>query len=419
MNSSLEVCRSTTPRSACLRVEQLEDRVVPVTFFFNRYTAVGASDGSVQLLNGNGVPFVSNFRPLDTNLGTYDGLVSVALGDLNGDTIPDLFVAAANPVGVAGLDASKAGRVFVYDGGTLVAGSKPTAFIHEFKPFPTTSGPDGTTGDYVNGLNIAAADVNGDLKVDLIAGTRGSSGGAGKREVGRMTVISPGTAVDGSGDTVIGSVLTPFGPGYEKGVVVASGDMNNDGRYEIAVTRGGPVASSIPAVQAVKLKAYTFRNSQLEELFLSGTANAPFAPFATVDGPASAINRDARVAFVDRNGDGFEELVFSALDPLTDPSNTQVRIGAYSVNVASGAATLVSTGPGGLPSTYLTGNQVKDHGITLVGILVTTRSNLALITQNTDSQNSGVTYLDPFTGDVQAGGFSLTVLNGGVTIDGY
>ena len=32
--------------------------------------------------------------------------------------------------------------------------------------------------------------------------------------------------------------------------------------------------------------------------------------------------------------------------------------------------------------------------------------------------NSGIVYLDPLTGAVQAGGFPLSILHGGITIDG-
>jgi hypothetical protein len=192
--------------------------------------------------------------------------------------------------------------------------------------------------------------------------------------------------------------------------------MNNDGRAEIAVTRGGPVASTNPAVQAIKLKAYTFRNGEHGELFLSGSEGVPFAPFAGINGPAAAINRDARVTFVDRNGDGNEELVFTALDPLTDSTNPQVRVGVYSVNVTTGAATLVSTGAGVSPTTYLTGTRVLDHAVGLVGVIASTRSDLALITR---SQNSGMVYLDSFTGTQQVGGFALEVTLGGVTLDGF
>jgi len=378
------------------------------------FFAVGASNGSVRMVNAaTGDVVGSNFRPLDSGGVQYTGLVSVALGDLNGDTVADLFVAAANPVGVQGLAAGKAGRVFVFDGAALLVGTPP-ALLHTFIPFATTAGPNGTTGAYVNGLNIATGDVDGNGSVELIAGSRGKTATAGLAEYGRLVAIQAGTDVDGSDDSNIGSTFTPFGATYQKGVVVAAGDQDGDGDVEIAVTRGGPVASTNPN-KSVKLKAYRFTGQDLEELNLSGTG-AAFAPFQGVTGAGGAVlERDARLAFVDPDGDGKSLLVFSALDPLSSPGNVRVRVAAYSVNTTTGLATLESTGSGGTASSYLVGTGVVNHAIASVGVTGSAASNLALITQ---TAQSGIAYLDPLTGSVLTGGFGLSVLDGGVTFDG-
>jgi hypothetical protein len=353
------------------------------------------------VLMGTGV------RPFDANGSTYTGVVEVALGDLTGDGKPDLFVAAASPAGQAGLDASKAGKVFVYDGAELLAGTVPFQPIHTFTPFATSDGPLGNTAAYVNGLNIAAADVNGDGKADLIAGTRGGTPMQGHPEYGRLVVVS------GADDSTIGSVVEPFGTTYQKGVVVAAGDLDGDGKAEIAVTRGGPVAASNPN-KTVKLKAFKFAGGALAELNLSGGTSA-FAPFAAVtDASGDVIERDARVAFVDPDGNGKFRLVFSALDRLTDPSNVQVRIAAFNVDTTTGLATAASTGTGPNGS-YLVGSQVVDHAIARGDADGNGSSDLALVTE---SASPGVQHLDPLTGAVLPGGFALTILTGGVTLDG-
>jgi len=380
----------------------IEITVQPTAIF-----AVGAPNGSVRILNGNGgAVLVSNFRPLDVAGGSqYKGLVSVAFGDLNGDGVADVYVAAANPVGVQGLAPSKAGKVFVYDGATLLAGTIPTAAIHVFTPFATTDGPNGKVGAYVNGLNIATGDIDGDGAVELIAGTRGNTATAGNVEYGRLIVIVAGTDADGSDDSTIGSIITPFGPSYQKGVIVAAGNMDGFGGDEIAVTRGGPVASANPN-KSIKLKAYQFDGSDLLELDLNGAATGAFAPFPTLE-------RDARLAFVDENGDGSQELVFSALD-RTDPVNAQVRIAVFSINTIIGVATAVSTGTG--PSnSYVVGTNIVDHAITHVDLNGDGSSDLALLTQ---TASSGMQYLDSFTGALLPGGFNLSILNGGVTLAG-
>ncbi len=368
--------------------------------------AVGGANGTVRLLDAAG----TNIATV-TPIAGYTGLVEVALGDFNSDGTPDLAVAAANPAGVAGLTTSKAGKVFVYNGVDL--NGSVLALIRTFTPFATNDGPGGISGAFTNGLNIATGDVNGDGTVDLIAGTRGATGGFGTAEFGRLVVID-GTSPSGS-DIIIGGIQKPFGPGYQKGVVVAAGNADGLGGDEIAVTRGGPVASTNPTIQQIKVKVFQLQGSTLAELHLNADGSTSFAPFGALSGPANAIKRDGRVAFVDTNGDGKDELVFTALDPLTNTSNERVRVGVYSINPAAstGAAAIVSTGPDA--GTYLTGGAVVDHAITHAAG-TGTLENLALLTE---SASPGVAYLDPLTGALQAGGFSLSVLHGGITFDGF
>ncbi|WP_439630946.1 hypothetical protein [Gemmata sp.] len=368
--------------------------------------AVGGADGSVRILNGNGgAVLVPAFRPLDLPGGPrYTGLVNVALGDLNGDRVLDLFVAAAQPVGAQGLAPSRAGKVFVYDGAALLAGAAPVV-LHVFTPFAATAGPAGATGRYANGLNIATGDVDGDGRVDLIAGTRGGTAAAGRVEFGRVAVVLAGTDADGSDDSNIGSTLTPFGAAYAKGVVVAAGDLDGDGAAEVAVTRGGPVAPANPN-KSLKLKAFRFTGQDLEELDLNGPAAGSLAPFP-------AVERDARVAFADPDGDGSHLLVFSALD-RTDPSGTRVRVAAFTVDAVTGAATAAGggTGPSG---SYTLGTGVLDHATARVDLTGAGRSDLAVVTR---SAAPGLVYLDPLTGAVLPGGFGFAVLAGGVALAG-
>jgi len=373
--------------------------------------AVGNGGGTVRIINATNGATLTTVRPLDAGTALYSGLVGVALGDFNGDTVADLAVSAADARGVNGLDATKAGKVFVYDGTALAKGT--LSLIQTFTPFANHDGPNGTSGAYTNGLNIAAGDVNGDGHVDLIAGTRGGNGTtSGQVEFGRLVVID-GTSPAGT-NTVIGGIQTPFGSGYQKGVIVAAGNVDGAGGDEIAVTRGGPVASSNPAVQAIKVKVLQLQGTALTELHLAADGSTAFAPFAGLTGAASGINRDGRVAFVDTDGNGQAELVFAALDPLTNPANEQVRLGVYAINASasSSGATIVSTGPDA--GTYRTGNAVVDQAITHTAG-TGAQQNLAMITQ---SASSGIVYLAPLTGVVQTGGFSLDIISGGISIDG-
>ncbi len=373
--------------------------------------AVGNLGGTVRLVNAETGATLTTERPLDAGASKYTGLVEVALGDFNGDTVQDLVVSSAAPLGVNGLDPSKAGKVFVYDGAALLTGT--LSLLNTFTPFATHDGPDGTTGAYTNGLNVAVGDVNGDSHVDLVTGTRGGNGTtSGLNEFGRLVVID-GSSPAGS-NIVLGGIQKPFGSGYQKGVVVAVGDVDGKGGDEIAVTRGGPVASPNPTVQQIKVKVLHILGTLLTELPLLADGSTALAPFASLTGPANSINRDGRVGFVDSNGDGTDELVISALDPLTNPGNEQVRIGVYSINPGAivRAATIISTGPD--VGTYLTGNAVTDHAITRVAA-TGAQQNLALLAE---SDSSDIVYLDPLTGVAQPGGFGLIVLDGGITIAG-
>ena len=322
--------------------EELWANLPPLPFPADAFVS-GAVDGSLQIIDAaTGAVARSGLRPLD-GASPYAGLLQVALGDMSGDGTPDVFVSAANPSGAAGLDPSKAGKVFVYDGDAAVNGT--LTLIRTFTPFATTDGPAGNTLPYVNGLNIAVGDVNGDGTIDLVAGTRGGNGTAtgGNREVGRLVVID-GASPAGQ-NTVIGGIQKPFGGGYEKGVVVAAGNADGVGGDEVAVTRGGPVASTNPAVQRIKVKVLQLRSGALAELPLNADGTTSFAPFAALTGAANAIKRDGRVAFVDRDGDGKAELVFSALDPLTNPANGQVRVSVFSIGTAATAGPRRSSGP--------------------------------------------------------------------------
>ena len=68
---------------------------------------------------------------------------------------------------------------------------------------------------------------------------------------------------------------------------------------------------------------------------------APFRPFAGVTNAAGdVLTGNARVAFVDHDGDGTDALVFSVVDDVTDPFDAQVRITAFSLDTATGVATI-------------------------------------------------------------------------------
>lgn len=189
---SLKACRLG------LHLESLEDRCVPAGI-----VAVGA-----DLFNP---PRVQVFES-QTNSLKYDflafhkdfrGGVNVAVGDINGDGVPD-FVAAVASNGIS--------RVRAFDGST---GRQLPGAIGSFLAFGN---------NFTGGVHVATGDINGDGYADIIAG-------AGAGSVPRVKVFSGAD----------GSVLANFialAPTFRGGVRVAAGDFRNQLAADIVVAAG-------------------------------------------------------------------------------------------------------------------------------------------------------------------------------------
>jgi hypothetical protein len=138
--------------------------------------------------------------------GSFTGGVYVAAGDVNGDGFADVIV---------GADAGGGPQVQVFSG-------KDGSALFAFNGMPA-----GFTG----GVRVAAGDVNGDGRADIIAG-------AGPGALPQVTVYS------GANLAVLQSFFA-FGS-FGGGVYVAAGDVNGDGRADIiagAGAGGGPQVS--------------------------------------------------------------------------------------------------------------------------------------------------------------------------------
>jgi hypothetical protein len=179
-------------------------------------TAPGAGAGpQVRVFDG------SNGEQLAGNLGAFfaypvgfTGGVQVAVADVDGDTRPDI-VTASGP--------GQAAQVKVFSG-------VDRSVLFDFPAAFAASG--------VQGATVAAADMTGDGKAEIIVG----SGPGGPPEV-RIFDGSTGTALAGPRGR-----FTPFADaGFVGGVTVAAGDIDGDNKAEVIVGTGAGIPAKVQA----------------------------------------------------------------------------------------------------------------------------------------------------------------------------
>jgi hypothetical protein len=206
--------------------------------------AIGVFDGNTgKRLSGR----IGNFLALPR---TFQGGVYVAAGDVNGDGKDDVIVAP---------EGGMPPIVRVFDGNT---GNTLRSF---FAYSPT----------FMGGVRVAAGDVNGDGKADIITGA-GPGGGPHVK------------VFNGANSSVLKSFFA-FNANFAGGVYVAAGDVNGDGKADIvtgAGPGGGPHVSVFDGVS----------NQTLHNFFAFGTA----------------FNGGVRVGAGDVNGDGRADIITGA-----------------------------------------------------------------------------------------------------------
>ena len=153
------------------------------------------------------------------------------------------------------------------------------AVLRVFNPNGTANKeiiPFGNGAQFAGGLRVATADFNGDGVPDYVVGT-------GPGTVTQVKVI------DGSSGKDL-FVIQPFESSFTGGVYVAAGDLNGDGRAELAIT---PDEGGGPRVR-----------------LFDGNGFGQIADFFGIDD--ANFRGGARPAFGDLNGDGFDDLIVAA-----------------------------------------------------------------------------------------------------------
>ena len=238
-------------------LEQVEARDVPAAGFRaipDDAVAVGPDDGGVPRVKILDPVTGEDVAEIEAYEASFRGGVRTALGDVTGDGVRDLVIAPG---------AGGAPRLRIVDGAT--GATLRDFFVYE----PTFTG----------GLSVALGDVNGDGKDDLVTGT-GNGGGPRVRVLDGATlgqtvlrdflayegsfrggVLVAAGDVDGDGrDDVVTGTGVGGGPrvlvfsgadgrtlenffayddSFRGGVLVASGDLDGDGDDDV-VTGTGP-----------------------------------------------------------------------------------------------------------------------------------------------------------------------------------
>lgn len=180
------------------RLEQLEARDVPAFLSGSTVIAAGDSGGPpvVRLLDPASGAVQSQFLAYDA---AFTGGVRVAVGDVNADGTPDLITGTGTGGGPA---------IKVYSG----TNGSVLASFYAFDPA------------FTGGVTVAAGDVDGDGRAEVIVGA-GVGGGP-------QVVVFDGTsgAQKASGFA--------YDPSFRGGVFVGAGDTDADGKAEIVAGTG-------------------------------------------------------------------------------------------------------------------------------------------------------------------------------------
>ncbi len=154
----------------------------------------------VNVFDGGTLVLTNSFQPYDTK--ARGGETHVALGDVNGDNIPDVITGV-------GAGAGGGPHVKVFSG---LDGRE----LHNFFAFDSK---------FRGGIFVAAGDFNNDEKADIIVGA-GAGGGPHVK------------VFDGATGSLLVDSFLAFDPGFLGGVRVAAGDVSGDGTPDIIVAAG-------------------------------------------------------------------------------------------------------------------------------------------------------------------------------------
>lgn len=287
------------------------------------------SSSTASIVTGagpGGGPHVRVFTDRHLPIGSffaYDsgfrGGVDVAVGDVDGDGLGDIITGAGPgggphvivrsfdaPTGAVTVTAS----FFAYDsgfrGGVSVAvgdvdgvpgdeiitgagpGGGPHVRVFKFNPgtrrFDAVGGIMAYSSAFSGGVDVAAGDIDGDGKAEIITGA-GPGGGPHVRILRYDISTKVWTEVKG---------FFAY-PGFSGGVRVAVGDIDRDGTSEVitgAGPGGGPHAKAYDVTGTVVASAFSFRSSFAGGIDVAGSPDGAGASTLSASGWAGALGLD-------------------------------------------------------------------------------------------------------------------------------
>lgn len=234
----------------------------PITDATRFLSISGGVRGATQLYQFNGNTTATVVGGLSQAFPGFNGTVRTATVDLNGDSVPEL-ISVTGPGGGS--------RVRVTNGLT------GADFIPTFSVFES-----GFTG----GLYVAAADVDGDGRPDLIVSPDRGGGG-------RVTVYS----LANQQPRVIANFFGIDDANFRGGARVAAADINNDGRADLIVGAGFGGGPRVAIFDGATLTQPSPRRL-VPDFFAFGGADA------------TTLRNGVFISAGDLNGDGFADLAF-------------------------------------------------------------------------------------------------------------
>jgi hypothetical protein len=243
----------------------------------------------IAIGSGAGQPPVVHFLDATTGVEQFSflayspgftGGVRVAMGDVNGDGYPDI-ITGPGPGGKLPIKIIDGRKLHQVQPNGVIADS---ALLSSFFPF---------SPDFTGGVFVAAGDVNGDGKSDVVIGAGSGLPRVIVVDANKIRQVLPNGQIANS--ALLANFLA-FSPNFQGGVSVAAGDFNGDGSADViaGMASGG---SRVRVFNGKRLKP-TLPNGQLPPRALIADF-VSFAPSYTAGVMLSAC---------DINGDGAADI---------------------------------------------------------------------------------------------------------------